>query len=50
MDYILSNGYDLWLIAAQVVTLASLIVKLTPSKFDDKIVSKLLRLVSLARK
>ncbi len=50
MEWLQMHYKDMWLILTTAVTLASLIVKLTPSKLDDKLVMKLMGLMSLAKK
>lgn len=50
IEWTTQHGTDLWTIFATMVTLASLIVKLTPSRLDDNIIMRLVNLVSLARK
>ena len=42
VSYITTNWQDLMLIITTLVTVASLIAKMTPTKVDDKIVDKIL--------
>lgn len=44
MDYIITHAADLWTILASIITTASLIVKLTPTDVDNKIVGFLEKL------
>lgn len=48
MDWIIANWQDVLDIVAYVVLAASVIVKLTPNDLDDKIVVKLMKILSLA--
>lgn len=41
---------DILLIVTSIVTIASVIVKLTPTKLDDNIVSKILEFLALNKK
>ena len=50
IEFITTHLNDLWLIVAQIVTLASLIVKLTPISADDAFVAKLLQFLALNKK
>ena len=49
-DWILSNKADIWMIFTSVIAVASMIVKLTPSKKDDKWVNKILAVIALNKK
>lgn len=42
VNWIIANAKELWVIVATVVTLASLIVKLTPTQKDDAILAKIM--------
>ena len=46
LSYIVNNWSELLFILTSIVTVASLIVKLTPNKSDDVIVGKILRFVN----
>lgn len=50
MEWILAHATDLWLIFSSVVTTASLIAVLTPTKWDDTIVAKLTAFLALNKK
>ena len=50
MEWLTENWQDLINIACYVVTAASVIVKMTPTKKDDAIVAKILAFLSLAKK
>jgi hypothetical protein len=50
MEWISTHGPDLWMIFSSVVTVASLIAKLTPTTKDDTIVSSLIALLALNKK
>lgn len=50
MDWLLANWKDLLDVVAYVVLAASVVAKLTPSVWDDKIVAQILRVLSLAPK
>ena len=50
MDYITNHWSGIVEIFTGVVTLASIIVRMTPSKFDDSVVSKLMQFLSMNRK
>jgi hypothetical protein len=47
MEWIIANYDSLILIGTSAVTLASLIVKLTPTKKDDEAMGKLMRFINL---
>lgn len=47
MDWVQNHWADIWTILTTTVTLASLIVKLTPSDKDDKLVMKIIGLLAL---
>jgi len=42
IQWVVANAKELWVIVASVVTVASLIVKITPSKNDDAILAKIM--------
>lgn len=46
MEWIQTNGKDILAIIGGVVTVASLIVKLTPTSQDDKILAKIIKILS----
>lgn len=48
MDWVMNHGMDLLNVVAYVVLAASVVAKITPNVYDDKVVSFLLRLLSLA--
>ena len=50
MDFIMNHWQDALNIVAYIVLAASVVVKLTPNKWDDKVVAKILKLLSLAPK
>lgn len=41
---------DIMLIITSVVTIASIIVKITPNKYDDAVVAKILQFIALNKK
>lgn len=47
MDWIMGHKQDLLLAFTTAVTLFSVIAKMTPSEWDDKLVGKLLRILSI---
>jgi hypothetical protein len=47
MDWIFEHKTDLLLAVTSLVTVASIIAKLTPAEWDDKLVGKILKLLSL---
>lgn len=47
---IIENWKDISLVLTSVITIASVIVKLTPNKKDDKILSKILQIIALNKK
>lgn len=49
IEYIHVNWADLWIAASSVVTAASIIVKLTPNKWDDTVVAKIFQILSLSK-
>lgn len=42
IQWVVANAKELWVIVASVVTVASLIVKITPTQKDDAILAKIL--------
>jgi hypothetical protein len=50
IEYITAHLDDFWMIFATTVTLASLVVKLTPSSVDDAFVAKILQFIALNKK
>lgn len=50
MDYITTHWTDIIAIVTGVVTVASIIVKLTPNKYDDAVVLKIMQFLSLNKK
>lgn len=46
-NWIILHKEDIWIVFASIVTTASVIAKLTPSSLDDKIIGKILKLISL---
>lgn len=50
MEWILANWKSVLDIVAYIVLAASLVAKLTPTIWDDKIIAQILRLLSLAPK
>ena len=50
MEWIQNNWADIWLIVSTVVTLASIIAKITPNKWDDNIISKIVGILALSKK
>lgn len=46
IDFIITNWKDLALIGTSCVTIASIVVKLTPTDKDDKILSKFLKIIA----
>jgi len=47
IQWIVANAGQLWAILATVVTLASLIVKLTPTPKDDEILAKVIKFLEM---
>lgn len=47
MEWIMENWQDLWGIASGVVTVASIVAKLTPTPADDAIMGKIVALIDL---
>lgn len=47
MEWILNHWQELLLIVTSIVTVASLIAKLTPTEADDKFVQKILDFINL---
>lgn len=47
MSWIVDNGASIWAIVSGVVTVASVIVRLTPGKADDAAVGKVARFLEL---
>ena len=47
MEWIMNNQKDVLLIITSIVTIASIIVKLTPSKKDDEVVGKIRKIIEL---
>ena len=50
MDWIVAHSVDIWTAFASVVTTASLIAKLTPTEWDDKMIAKVISLLALNKK
>ena len=50
MGWMLSHSGELWAIFSSVVTIASIVARLTKFTWDDSLVGFLLRLVSIAPK
>lgn len=50
IEWIMNNKSDLLLILTGIHTIASVIVKLTPSSKDDHILSKIMQIISLNKK
>lgn len=48
--WLLENPQQVWLIIAQVIAVASVIVKVTPNSWDDNILSKILQFLALVKK
>jgi len=46
-DFIRVNWSDLWIAASSVVTAASIIVKLTPNKWDDSIIARVMQFLAM---
>lgn len=46
IDYIRANGVEIWAIWGAVITIASLVVKLTPAKRDDQIFGVVLKVLN----
>ena len=44
------NWTQIWLIITSVVTIASIITKLTPTAYDDNILAKITRVIALVPK
>jgi hypothetical protein len=49
VNFIQVNWTDLWIAISSVVTVASVIVKLTPNKWDDALLVKILQVLSLSK-
>lgn len=47
MSWIVDNGASIWAIVSGVVTVASVIVRLTPSKADDEAIGRVARFLEL---
>lgn len=47
LEFIGSHSADLWLIISSVVTIASVITKLTPTPKDDAFIAKLIAFIAL---
>jgi len=50
MDYITKHWADIVAIVTGIVTVASIIVKLTPSTADDNVVSKIMQFLAMNKK
>jgi hypothetical protein len=50
MEYITNHWADIVAIVTGLVTVASIIVKLTPNKYDDTVVAKIMQFLSLNKK
>lgn len=46
VDFVIANWKDLALIGTSCVTIASIVVKLTPTDKDDKILTKFLKIIA----
>jgi len=42
IQWVVANANELWVIVASIVTVASLIVKITPSQKDDAVLAKIM--------
>lgn len=47
MEWIMENWTDLWSIATGVVTIASVVAKLTPTPADDAVMGKIVALIDI---
>lgn len=47
MDWVTENYKDLMLIVTGTVTVFSIVAKLTPSEWDDKLIGKILKIISI---
>lgn len=47
MEWLMENKGQIWLIFTSIVTVASMIAKLTPTKADDQFIGKILKILSL---
>lgn len=45
MEFIITNWKDILLVATSIVTAASIIVKMTPSKKDDEVVGTIRKII-----
>lgn len=50
MEWIINHGSEIWSVFASVVATASLVAKLTPSKWDDNIIAKIVGFLALNKK
>ena len=45
IEYIITHMDELWLIVSTIITLATLIVRLTPTQKDDEILGKIIKFI-----
>jgi len=50
MDWIKNNWADIWMIFSSVVAIASIVAKLTPNKWDDNFVARVVQFLALTKK
>ncbi len=50
MEWIQNHWIDIWAIFSGIVTIASIVAKLTPNKWDDNFISKIISLMALNKK
>lgn len=50
IDFLEKHWTDIMLILTGIISIASVIVKLTPTKKDDNVLDKILKIVSLHKK
>ena len=50
MDFIQQNWVDVWTVITSIVTIASIIAKFTPNKWDDSAVARTINFFALNKK